>query len=102
LHAVKTAAITPIGHAGHARLVAVQAQVHPLGDRVECGTSRLGAAAASRDGSLGIAGHGRTKLRRVASAMPQVIEEVQGDRAVHRGERCALGRRYTHRRTWVV
>jgi hypothetical protein len=76
-HEVKPEEIKALGHAGHARLVVVEGQVHPLGDRCECGTGRLGASAADQNGIISIAVQRGTKLRWVAATMPQMIEQVQ-------------------------
>src|SRR5439155_27110398 len=80
----------PRGQPRHVRLVVVQRQVQPLGDRFEGGTSRLGTSAAYQDGLVGVAVQCCTKLLRVAATMPQVIEQVQGDVTVQRGDGGAL------------
>src|SRR5262249_58593192 len=76
-HKVEPDEITPIGHPCHARLVAVDGQIHPLGDALKGGEDRLRASAAHHDSVISIAVSGRTELCRVASAMPQLIPQVQ-------------------------
>src|SRR5499426_3134412 len=89
-HEVETDEIKPIDHPGHASLVAAQGQVHPLGDRFKGGASRLGASAAYQDGIISVAVQRGTKLRWVAATMPQLIEQVQVDIAIQRGDWGAL------------
>src|SRR5262249_55929848 len=89
-HKVEADEITPIGHACHARLGAVEGQIHPLGDAREGGKDRLRASATYQDGIIGVAVEGGTKLRRIVATMPQLIQQVQVNVAVQRRNRGAL------------
>ena len=78
-HEVEADEIESLGHTRHVSLVAVESQVHPRGDRLQCGDNGLGTSAAYQNGIVGVAVQCRTQLLRVASPMPQLIEEVQVD-----------------------
>ena len=75
-HEVEADEITSIGHPRHVRLVAVEGQVHPRGDRFQCREHWLGTCAAYQNGLIGVAVQRRPKLLRVASLMPQLLQKV--------------------------
>ena len=54
-HKVKPNEIKPIGHPCHACLVAVDGQIHPLGDALKGSEYRLRTSAADQDGVIGVA-----------------------------------------------
>ncbi len=83
-------AINPLGQPGHAPLGAGEGHIPPCGAPLKGGAPRLRAAAAAQEGIIGVAGEGRTELRRIASPLPQVLHKVQGNGAVQRGDRGAV------------
>jgi hypothetical protein len=89
-HEVETDAVESVGQSCHAGLVTVERQLHPRGNRLAGRQGRLRASAAHQDGVIGVAVQCGPQLRRVASPVPQVIEQVSGDITVPRRARGAL------------
>ena len=65
-------------------LVLVEGQVHPFGNRLKGLRGPVGIPAADQNRIIGVAMQRRPQLRRIPSAMPHLVEQVQVNVTVQR------------------